>query len=574
MQGAVVLRPALAVQRRRFLRRPSATTLCFVGCLAAYLALGCLVAFAGGTDVLGGDGVSRVEIADRILFSRDPHLAAIGFVWSPLPILALLPLVALKPIFPFLVTGALAGNIVSALFMAGAVVQMRGLLADLGAGARSCWALTACFALHPMIILYAANAMSEAPFIFFLLLVGRRLNAWLRSGDVRPLVATGFFLALAYLTRYEAAAAAAAVGVVVVVATIRASRGGLRERARRAVVDLSVVIAPLMAAVACWAVISWVITGSLFEQFTSTYGNQVQLQTRGLGGAATLTQVAVALVKAGRWMIGVEPFLPLALVASLMVVVRRRSWSDLGVLAMLGGVVAFMTYAFVSGRVDEELRYFIVAIPLAIVMVGVMVARPRAATRVPTAGGSAPIPSSARRPGWRGGLCRVIAVAAMAGTIPLAYLGITDPALDHHEAIAVQAVVHRGPLGPALSAAMTRDQVDIAVSRYVDSLNPGPGSVLLDDFLGYVIVMKSAHQDQYVITSDTDFQQVLSDPSANGVRYVLIPSDSGLGTLDAINRAYPGAYATGRGIGTLVTTFHDSSDNHTDWRLYRVSASG
>jgi hypothetical protein len=77
-----------------------------------------------------------------------------------------------------------------------------------------------------------------------------------------------------------------------------------------------------------------------------------------------------------------------------------------------------------------------------------------------------------------------------------------------------------------------------------------------------------------VITSDTDFQQILSDPSANGVEYVLIPSDSGMGTLDAVNRAYPGVYATGRGIGTLVTTFHDNSDSHTDWRLYRVSSSG
>ncbi len=568
---------------RRVLRRPSTATLCFLGCFALYMAAGAFVAFNGGTDVLGGDGVSRVEIADRILFSRDPHLAAIGFVWSPLPILSLLPLVALKPIFPFLVTGALAGNIVSALFMAGAVVQMRGLLADLGVSPRRGWALTACFALHPMIILYAANAMSEAPFIFFLLLVGRRLHQWLQSRDVRPLVATGFFLALGYLTRYEAAAAAGAVVVVVVVATLRATRGGLGERVRQALVDVIVVVAPLVAAVVCWAVISWVITGSLFEQFTSTYGNQVQLQTRGLGGAASLTQIVAGVVKAARWMIGVEPFLPLVLIACLAVVVRRRSWSELGVVAMLGGVVAFMTYAFVTGKVDEELRYFIVAIPLVIVMVGIAVARSGTATRVPAADQARAITVTARPASrWRraaagpgpGRLVSVVAVAAMVATIPLGYLGISDPALDAHEAMAVQAVVNRGTLTRAQSAAMSRDRVDVAVSRYVDALNLGPGRVLLDDFLGYVIVMKSAHQDQYVITSDTDFQQILSDPSANGVEYVLVPSDRGMGTLDAVNRAYPGVYATGRGIGTLVTTFHDSSDNHTDWRLYRVSSSG
>jgi hypothetical protein len=75
-----------------------------------------------------------------------------------------------------------------------------------------------------------------------------------------------------------------------------------------------------------------------------------------------------------------------------------------------------------------------------------------------------------------------------------------------------------------------------------------------------------------VITSDTDFEQILADPSANGVKYVLIPEDTVEGTLDAVNRAYPGAYATGKGIGKLVETFHDTSDNETDWRLYRISA--
>ena len=90
------------------------------------MAAGAFVAFTGGADLLGGDGVSRVAIANRILFSADPHLAAIGFVWSPIPDWPFCPLVALRPIWPFLVTGAFAGTIVSALFMAGAVAQCAG----------------------------------------------------------------------------------------------------------------------------------------------------------------------------------------------------------------------------------------------------------------------------------------------------------------------------------------------------------------------------------------------------------------------------------------------------------------
>ena len=64
--------------------------------------------------------------------SRDPHLAAIGFVWNPLPSLAAIPLVALRGIWPPLATKAFAGCVVSALCMAGAVVQLRGFLRETG----------------------------------------------------------------------------------------------------------------------------------------------------------------------------------------------------------------------------------------------------------------------------------------------------------------------------------------------------------------------------------------------------------------------------------------------------------
>ena len=140
--------------------------------------------------------MSRVAIANRILFSRDPHLAAVGFVWSPLPELVLVPLVALKSLWPALVQEAFAGNIVSALFMAGAAYQIFRFLEEVGVRRWVRWLLTATFALHPMIVLYAVNSMSEAMFIFFLLLVVRQLHRWLRTGEMAGLVGAAFYLAL------------------------------------------------------------------------------------------------------------------------------------------------------------------------------------------------------------------------------------------------------------------------------------------------------------------------------------------------------------------------------------------
>ena len=102
------------------------------------------------------------------------------------------------------------------------------------------------------------------------------------------------------------------------------------------------------------------------------------------------------------------------------------------------------------------------------------------------------------------------------------------------------------------------------MSQYVDSLHLGRGTVLVDDFLAFDIVMSSSNTQQYVITSDRDFQQVLADPAGNGVRYFLVPSVQALGKLDAINRAYPGAYADGGGLGTLVKQFNSVSDDATE----------
>ena len=37
------------------------------------------------------------------------------------------------------------------------------------------------------------------------------------------------------------------------------------------------------------------------------------------------------------------------------------------------------------------------------------------------------------------------------------------------------------------------------------------------DFLGFVIVMSSSDTEQFVITSDRDFQQVLADPDSDAI---------------------------------------------------------
>src|SRR5260370_36575040 len=94
----------------------------------------------------------------------------------------MLPLLPFRIVFTQLVQLGFAANIVSAVFMGGAVYLTWRILNDLAIARPWRLALTLLFALHPMIIFYGANGMSEALFLFFLILAVRFLMAWLRTG--------------------------------------------------------------------------------------------------------------------------------------------------------------------------------------------------------------------------------------------------------------------------------------------------------------------------------------------------------------------------------------------------------
>jgi hypothetical protein len=184
-----------------------------------------------GAHSIIGDAWSRVANAYYVLYSRDPHLAAIGFVWNPLPSLAVIPLLPLKTVWPDMVATGFAGSIISALCMAAAVWEIHGIAADWHVRRSARLLVTLLFAFNPMTLYYGANGMSEAMFIVTLVVVVRYLARWAATGQTLPLVVAGLGLAAAYMTRYEAVVAAAgALGVVVLHRVHRVGRRQLADR--------------------------------------------------------------------------------------------------------------------------------------------------------------------------------------------------------------------------------------------------------------------------------------------------------------------------------------------------------
>jgi putative flippase GtrA len=543
---------AWAIAHRRSLAwarlTPGGATFLFF--LALYLATATWLVFVA--HVVIGDAMSRVTNADYVLFSRDPHLAAIGFVWNPLPSLLEMPLLLFKGILPALLQLGFASNLVSAVAMAGAVHQVHTGLADFKVPRSTRLVVTLLFGLHPMIWYYAANGMSEALYIFFLVLAAVQLMRWLQTMNSSNLVGTGLALAAAYLTRYEAAIAAAGVCLLVCLVSLRRAQGDSRSRLATAATDGFIAVGPFALAFAVWAITSWVIVGSPFEQFASVYGNSSQAAaSEAVYGPHLNSGVAVGLIQA--WFL--EPMALVAMLAGLAVAIRRRDARVLAILSITLPIYVFVVFGLAHNLLFGWMRFFILVIPASVLTFGAFLSpkprtvRPRQSTRLRYRLTSAS----------RGAF---LSVAVLGVALLLTPVAMLNGRIGVEEASVLEPVVAAHGHG-ALPVVVSHDA---QIASYLDGLNLPPGSVLVDTFLGFPIVANSENQTQFVITSDRDFRSTLSDPAGAGVKYLLVPDPRGAaGRLDAINRFYPGIYDTGAGIATLVSQFGEG------WRLYEVN---
>ncbi len=328
------------------------------------------------------DAVSRMANGFYVLYSRDPHLAAIGFVWDPLQSVADLVFLLGNHLWPALSHNDMAGSLASAIGMAGAVYQMWAALREWGISRVPRLTLTAFFALNPMIVLYGGNGMSEGIYLFTLVATARYLLRWLHRGDLRSLAYSAIALAFCYLSRNEAVAATSLGAAVVAAVSYRRAGGRRPVRIRAAISDVVIFAAPPFFAVAGWAIASFVITGQFFQQFSSIYGSSEQLS---LLKHETLHNRVLYEVHA---MDALVPLLPVILVVAGVVAIRKRDPRVLAPIAVLGGALGFNMVGYLDNAVQGFLRYWIVSIPLGVMLVGSLVAAVQAT-------GSAP----AERPG-------------------------------------------------------------------------------------------------------------------------------------------------------------------------------
>lgn len=539
----------------------------FFVCFALYAAVGYWLQVRHGFII--GDALSRVAAAQSVLFSRDPHLAAIGFIFTPLTALAQVPALLLSPAWPDIAERAFSGSLMSAVFMAGAVIQILGMGLDRGLPRGYALAITAMFALNPMIVFYGSNGMSEAPFIFFMTWAVRRLIRWMVDDDVHHLVAAGgIAMGLAYLTRYDAVACIAAAGLLVGATTYRRARPA--PRLRRAMLDTVMVSAPGTVAFIGWVGVSWLITGAAFAQFTSQYGNTAILAQSGqvtqTFGAGLLFAVACIALLA-----------PTLVPIALWCVARRwgtPNWQVVLVpLSIYGAALAFQAVSYASGSTFPFLRFYIIAVPLTACLAmlavpdGALAAAKRRGRYAPV-----PAPVDTRRHSRTG---YVVVALLSAVSLPMTAWGMSLPQYAPQEyALATvlapdrHAVSEHSALQRRIAASFATER---KISDYLEGLGLPDSSVITDTVHGFAILAATDRPKIFVIPSDPDFTALLNDPSLGGIKYLLAVPREGRGVSDALNLRYPTLYETGAEIATLELEIPNDGDSLPDWRLYRVN---
>lgn len=480
------------------------------------------------------DALSRVSNAFTVMYSRDPHLAAIGFVWNPLPsLLELVPLL-FWPWWPELAADGVSGMLLTALFAgAGALLLYRTFRASgVSRAFTGLWVL--CFAFHPFIYMYGANGMSEGFFTYFLLLSVVGVGAWFHENNMKSILGLGLGLACCFLIRYEAVPLAAAVAAAVLLGSLKRS-DPLRKNYLRMEGTAILTLTPFVYAVVLWLWFNFAIQGNAFYFLNSNYSN--------IGQSVNLSDYFSEL-QTNEWEIlyfiteRSLPFLPPLGVILLFRLLTRRLFSRevLALLLMVVSVPVLQFYLLNKGNSYGWLRFFYYPFPIAVAWAG--------------------FEWSWLGKKWRPWFGAVLTLSiVVSGVSVYNYMNVPRLSPEEHAMLHFQEndLYKEMSLSRAISADLSS-----RLAKEPKAL------VLLDSYGTAEILTTIRYPKQLVITSDRDFLAFIEDPAK--ADYILVPRNEGKGRQNELNVRFPQLFANGMEGWKL------ERDYDQQWRLYKKTS--
>ncbi len=327
--------------------------------------------------------------------------------------------------------------------------------------------------------------------------------------------------------------------------------------------DAAIFAVPGVVAAAGWAIASYVITGSLFGQLSSIYGNsnaEKYISHESFSGRANYLFHAITSL----W-----PLLPVVLIVAVILAARRHDARVLAPLTVLGGAFGFDVFALLKNDIQPFYRYFIVAIPLAVLLVGGIAAAFVTTDDDPnTMGIKSANTSTSSKLLRNAGAVFVVVALMLPGTITTA-AAMFNPnvAPEEYQQIDFIFVTH-----PNASEREFEKQYPnvIRIGSYLSSLDLPDGDVIVDDTAGCIpAVMTTISQPKlFVIPNDRKFQRTLADPLAFQAHYIL-ESQPSADPVTAPNISYPSLWKTGSGFAKVIHQIPASGDC-PEFRLFKV----
>lgn len=489
------------------------------------------------------DALSRTANAFFVLFSRDPHLAAIGFVWPPLPSLMQLFIV---PITRWLGHPTFSGPLLSSVWGAIALVVLNLILAQLGVQRALRWWLLALTQLHPSFWYLAASGLAEIILLGCLL-----LTIWgylLMPERVRSWAIAGTGLALGFLVRYEALAMIA--GIVLAIAIQRWPPWRNWESALEG--RLLFVLSPPVYVVGLWLYFNWMFMNDpLFFQRSAYSLAAAPDVARNVGWTHPLFMAMGNWLKTGEYALTRLAQHNLAFLGAIPLVLalayKRGNLQLIGLVILLVSVPAFTAFQVYAGTLATWMRYWFYAVPFATILIGAWHSQ-----------------STGQIRWWvTTGL-----VAVFLASIPITLIAMSDPhtSLDEQRLSAYLIAPEKQMLLREQDDYWKDVQDAPKVARIVFE-HAREHLVMVDTARGYAPIMQYPHPERLVITTDRDFVTRLENPPAF-VDYILMldPETSG-GGFNVIAARYPRLFENGASWAKLEWDF---TDTYRQWRLFRV----
>ena len=512
----------------------------------AQLALGMWLNSRG---FLWNDALSRASSALMALYGTDPHLAAIGFVWMPLPTLVEMAWTPLYLLWPGVVSSGFSSTLTTA--VAGGSIAALLLYASRKFGLPSYWGWV--FALvvssNPMILLFASNGMSEGVAAPFLIGSVCFLTLFWHTGQRRYVAAASVALALGFASLYQAVPFGGAVFAAMTLGIFLKSETApsIPQGRWRAVEGLGILfLVPSAYVGLLWVGANWTIMGDPLFFAHSQYSNEGVIE--GFQGTRLAARAAGDLPLTIRYIaVRTAPFLiPILALFVVRVLDRRvRNVNTFSLLLLALSVpVGMMLPQTYSGGSFGWLRYFMYPLFVA------------------AGWGLYEIARSHRKKlalglvlcGW------VLAVPAILGLM-------SNPSTGSDEHYIVKGVRE----GSNFTQVGFPNDIgaNSGVARYVRRNTMPEGNIVaVDAVYGWAIAAQMPREDLgslLILTPDRRFKAALQNPDKYHVSYLLVPDPSRRSN-DLVNDAYPRLWKGDERGFELVKSFPRSNQG---WKLYR-----